>query len=206
MQVLIAGAGPVGLTAAYELARHGVRVRVVDAADGPATTSRALATHARTLETYDQMGVLPEMMARGRRIQAFTMHRNGRMLARMGADYSQLPTRFPLTLMIDQALTEKVLREAAAVRGVRVEWGVRLEAFGQDDSAVHVTLRRADGTVELFEVPWLVGCDGGHSTVRKLLGLPLIGDSSETWLIADAVVDTPLPQEASTGCRPAPAP
>ena len=61
VDVLIAGAGPVGLTAALQLARWGVSVRLVDAAAGPATTSRALGTHARSLEIYDQLGILADI-------------------------------------------------------------------------------------------------------------------------------------------------
>src|SRR5690606_12606001 len=171
-QVLVVGAGPVGLVAAHELARRGVRIRLIDAASGPATTSRALATHARSLEIYDQMGVIGELEPRGRRIQAFTMHQNGRQLARMGADYSHLPTRYPLTLMVDQAITEEVMRECVARHGVKVEWGVRLTGLRQQSDSVTATLTHASGEVEELTVPWLVGCDGGHSTVRKLLGLP----------------------------------
>jgi len=78
--VLVAGAGPVGLTVAHELARRGVRVRLVDAAAGPATTSRAIATHPRTLETYDQMGVVDDIVAKAVRITAFTLFADGRRL------------------------------------------------------------------------------------------------------------------------------
>ncbi|GGX79794.1 oxygenase [Streptomyces minutiscleroticus] len=193
--VLVAGAGPVGLMTAYELARRGVRVRLIDAADGPAATSRAMATHARSLETYDQAGLLDRIMARGRIIQRFTMHLNGRTLARLGPDYSDHPTRFPMTLMIDQAATEDVLRQAVAELGVKVEWGVRLADFAQDADAVHTVLHTPAGE-ERLTVRWLVGCDGGHSTVRRLLKLPLVGDSTETWLIADAYVDVDLPQNS----------
>ena len=198
-QVLVVGAGPVGLVTAHELARRGIAVRIVDAAEGPATTSRAIATHARTLEISDQMGIVDHMLAQGRRLQAFTMHRNGRQLVRMGADYSRLPTRFPFTLMIPQATTEAVLRDALARWGVKVEWGVRLEEFDHSEDGVRAVLRHhADdaGPAETVHTDWLVGCDGGHSLVRKRLGIPLVGDSSETWLIADAEVDTDARQDS----------
>lgn len=195
-QVLVAGAGPVGLTAAHELARRGLRVRLIDGADGPARTSRAVAVHPRTLETFDQMGVVAPVIEAGRRNRAFTMFARGRKLVRLDADYSSMPTRYPYTVIIEQTRTEAVLREAVARLGVRVEWGVRLTDLAQDPSGVRARLERADGTREEYEVPWLVGCDGGHSTVRKQLELPLIGESSETWELADAPVVTGLAQDS----------
>ena len=191
-EVIVVGAGPSGLTTAHELLRRGIAVRVVDAAAGPAQTSRALATHARTLEIYDQMGLLSTVLPQGRRIKKFTVHQNGRKLAALHADYSELPTRFPMTVMVDQAITENVLRDAVAALGTRVEWGVRLDSFEQDADGITVQLEHADGHREELCTPWLVGCDGGHSLVRKLLELRLIGESSETWLIADAVLDAEL--------------
>ncbi|MDI5967325.1 FAD-dependent oxidoreductase [Streptantibioticus silvisoli] len=192
LQVLVVGAGPTGLTTAHELLRRGIAVRLVDAAPAPATTSRALATHARTLEIYDQMGILPQLLPQGRPVQRFTLHQNGRTLAALRADYSQLPTRYPMTLMVDQAITERVLRDAVARLGTRTEWGVRLETLHQDGTGVTTVLRHADGRTETVRCDWLVGCDGGHSTIRKQLGLKLVGESSETWLIADAELDAGL--------------
>ncbi|MDC0772599.1 FAD-dependent oxidoreductase [Streptomyces sp. HD] len=195
-QVLVVGAGPVGLVAAHELARHGVRVRLVDAAPGPAVTSRALATHARTLETYDHMGVIGELLGRGQRVEHFTLHQNGSRLVRFDTDYSRLPTRYPFTLMVDQVITEEVLRGAAARHGVTVEWGTRLDSLADTGSGVRARLAGPDGQVETAEADWLIGCDGGHSTVRDQLGLRLVGDSNDTWLIADAVVDCDLPRDS----------
>ncbi len=195
-QVLVVGAGPVGLTAAHELARRGLRVRLVDGADGPARTSRAVAVHPRTLETFDQMGVVAPVVEAGRRNRAFTMFARGRKLVRLDADYASMPTRYPYTVIIEQTRTEAVLREAVARLGVRVEWGVRLTGLTQAPSGVRARLERADGTREEYEVPWLVGCDGGHSTVRKQLELPLLGESSETWELADAPVVTGLAQDS----------
>ncbi|MFE7853240.1 FAD-dependent oxidoreductase [Streptomyces sp. NPDC057403] len=191
-EVLVAGAGPVGLTAAHELARRGLRVRLVDAAPGPARTSRAIAVHPRTLETLDQMGVVDALRERGRENRAFTMFASGRRLVRLQADYASMPTRFPYTLIVEQTATETVLREAVAALGVSVEWGVKVGDFEQDADAVRVRLEHADGTSEVCRAEWLVGCDGGHSTVRKQLGLPLIGDSRDTWMLADAPVRTDL--------------
>ncbi|ALC18507.1 FAD-dependent oxidoreductase [Streptomyces pristinaespiralis] len=190
--VLVAGAGPVGLTAAHELARRGLRVRLVDAATGPARTSRAVAVHPRTLETLDQMGTAAPVIEAGRKNRAFTMFASGRRLVRLEADYRSMPTRHPYTVIIEQTRTEAVLRDAVARLGVEIEWGVRLTGLEQDTTTVRATLRHADGTEEICETPWLVGCDGGHSTVRKQLGLPLIGESRDTWLLADAPVRTDL--------------
>ncbi|RST18385.1 oxygenase [Streptomyces sp. WAC05374] len=194
-QVLVAGAGPVGLTAAHELARRGLRVRLVDAASGPSRTSRAVATHPRTLETYDQMGVVGDILGRGRRNRAFTMYAKGRRLVRLDADYSTMPTSYPYTLVIGQTETEAVLRDAVARLGVEVEWGVRLAGFEQDADGVRARLTGEDGTEEHVDADWLVGCDGGHSTVRKLLGLELTGRTSDTWMLADAPVATDLPPD-----------
>lgn len=195
-EVLVVGAGPVGLLAACALLRQGVRVRVVDAKHSPAVTSRAIATHPRTLEVYDQLGLAERMVERGRRISAFTLYHNGNQLARLDADYAKMPTAYPFTLCIDQVHTEEVLRDAVAECGVKVEWGVRLVSFAQDADGVRAVLEHPDGRAEPVAVPWLLGCDGGHSTVRKHLGLALVGDSVDTWLIADAQVRTDLPRNS----------
>ncbi|MFF9778204.1 FAD-dependent oxidoreductase [Streptomyces sp. NPDC013978] len=194
--VLVVGAGPVGLTAAHELARRGLRVRLVDAAAGPSRTSRAVAVHPRTLETFDQMGVVDGILEHGRRNQAFTMYATGRRLVRLEADYTSMPTRHPYSVIIGQTRTEAVLRAAVARLGTDVEWGVRLTGFEQEADEVRVRLRHADGTEERCAVPWLVGCDGGHSTVRRTLGLPLLGESRDTWMLADAPVRTQLPPDS----------
>lgn len=196
VDVLVVGAGPVGLTATHELARRGVRVRLVDRAEGPAVTSRATATHARTLEIYHQMGVLGRLLPRGRRVENFTMHSGGRRLIRFGTDYTTLPTRFPFTLQVDQVITEEVLRDLVREFCVEPEWGVELKNLTPHADRAEVTLRHADGDLEQLDVAWLIGADGGHSTVRDQLGLELVGDSCETWLIADAVVDVDLPRDS----------
>jgi 6-methylpretetramide 4-monooxygenase / 4-hydroxy-6-methylpretetramide 12a-monooxygenase len=190
--VLIAGAGPVGLTAALELARRGVAVRVVDAAPGPATTSRALGTHARSLEIYDQLGILADIAPHGTRVNAFVRHQAERAM-RLDFEFGDLSTRFPYMFNVDQVITERVLRGHLGSAGVAVEWRTRLESFEQDAEGVTATL--ACGAGEQVRARYLWGCDGGHSTVRKTLGLPLTGDATHTWLIADATVRTDLARD-----------
>ncbi|MCF6468449.1 2-polyprenyl-6-methoxyphenol hydroxylase [Nonomuraea sp. MG754425] len=192
VDVLVAGAGPVGLMAASRLARSGVSVRLVDAATGPATTSRALGCHARSLEIYDQLGVLGEIAPHGTRINTFVIHQDGRP-NRLDFDFAGLPTRFPYMFNVDQVIIERVLRGDAAAAGVAVEWNTRLESFQYDDAAVTAVLRSGDGAgaaEETVRARYLWGCDGGHSTVRKTLQLPLTGEPAHTWLIADAIVHT----------------
>ena len=203
IDVLIAGAGPVGLMAASRLARSGVSVRLVDAAPGPATTSRALGAHARSLEIYDQVGVLGEIAPHGTRVNAFVRHQqNAPSRIDFDFNFNDLPTRFPYMFNVDQVIIERVLRAEAATAGVGVEWNTRLESFDQDDAGVTAVLRRGaearadtDRGTETVRARYLWGCDGGHSTVRKALGLPLEGEPAHTWLIADAIVHTDVARD-----------
>jgi len=197
VDVLVAGAGPVGLLAAWQLARQGVSVRLVDAASGPATTSRALATHARSLEIYDQLGILGDIAPHGTRVNGFIRHQ-GDHATRANYDFGDLVTRFPYMFNIDQVITERVLRGHAAAAGIEVEWNTRLESFQQDAEGVTVMLRSGGESAEpeTVRAHYLWGCDGGHSTVRKLLQLPLKGEGAATWLTADAIVHTELERDA----------
>ena len=203
VDVLVVGAGPVGLTAALQLARWGVSIRLVDAAAGPATTSRALGTHARSLEIYDQLGILADIAPYGTRVNAFIRHQASRT-SRVDFEFGDLVTRFPYMFNIDQVITERALRGHAAAAGTAVEWNTMLESFQPDDDAVVAVLRTGSGGEsdggtgtgqETVRARYLWGCDGGHSIVRKLLQLPLAGEAAHTWLIADAKVHTDLARD-----------
>ena len=136
--VLVVGAGPVGLTAACQLARAGVPVRVVEALEQPTTQSRAVGVHARSMEMLAALGVLPRLEARGRRMAALEMldGRSGAVRARL--DVTGVPGRHPYVLDVAQPDTEAVLAERAGELGVVVERGVSLTALHQDGEGVEV--------------------------------------------------------------------
>ena len=189
-EVLVVGAGPVGLTTACQLARLGVPVRVVDALEQPTTESRAVGVHARSLEMLAALGVLPQLESRGRRIGALEMldGRTGATRARI--DVTGIPSRHPYVLDIPQPDTEAVLAERAAELGIVVERGVTLTALAQDADGVEVTLRSRDGE-ETARVGWVVGADGGHSTTRTLAGTKLEGGfHGQHFAMADVDVET----------------
>jgi 2-polyprenyl-6-methoxyphenol hydroxylase-like FAD-dependent oxidoreductase len=190
--VLVVGAGPVGLTTACQLARLGVPVRVVDALDRPTTESRAVAVHARSLEMFAALGILPRLEARGRRIRALEMLDGASGRTRMRMDLDGVPSRHPYMLDIAQPDTEAVLAERAAELGVVVERGVSLTALAQDADGVEVTLRSGDGE-RTARFGWVVGADGGHSTTRHLVGTHLEGGfHGQHFAMADVDVDSPF--------------
>jgi len=177
--ILIVGAGPTGLTAAYDLARLGVPVRIVEKATAPSPTSRALVLHARTLELLQHRGLAGRLLERGRPLQYATVYGDGEHLFQL--DFSHVPSRFGFVLSLSQAETETVLAQALAELGVEVEWGTALIAVAQaghveDAKDPCAVLRHPDGTLEDLRPSWIVSAEGAHSLVRHTLDLPFEGD------------------------------
>jgi 2-polyprenyl-6-methoxyphenol hydroxylase-like FAD-dependent oxidoreductase len=193
--VLVIGAGSVGLTTACQLARLGVPVRVVDALATPTTQSRAVAIHARSLEMLAALGVASRLVDRGRRVGGLAMVDGRTGHARAHVDFTEIPSRHPYILDIAQPDTEAVLAERAAELGVVVERGVEVTALSQDGTGIDVTLRSGDGE-RTARVGWVVGADGGHSTCRHLVGTHLEGSfHGQHFAMADVEVDTDLPPD-----------
>ncbi|MGO9693273.1 MAG: FAD-dependent monooxygenase [Mycobacterium sp.] len=193
--VLVVGAGPVGLVAACELARHGIRVRVIDKLTQPTDQSRAIAVHARSLDMFDRMGVVDEMVSTGIKATAMQLYAGHSKLFRV--PLGGVDSAFPFTLTTVQTETERVLGEHLESLGITVERGVELVGLTQDEQAVHVTLRREDGSTEQVSAPWVIGADGAHSTVRKLVGTKLSGSFvGERFLLGDVDAEHALDMDS----------
>jgi 2-polyprenyl-6-methoxyphenol hydroxylase-like FAD-dependent oxidoreductase len=185
--VLVVGAGPVGLTLALCLARSDVRSRVVDRAPGPSLVSRATEIHARTLELFDALGIVDPFLAAGLAMRDVPFYSDGRLVATMGLGGISSP--FPAKLSLPQSETERLLLDHLGQAGVHVERGLELDLLEDRPDGVRARLRRPDGTLETVESAWLVGCDGSRSSVRRGAGIGFDGhDYPGRWGIVDAEV------------------
>ena len=187
VDVFVVGAGPTGLTAACEALRHGLSVRIVDRKQGRSTYSKALVTHARTLEVFETMGVADAMLAEGVPFAALNAH-TGPQRRAVRLDLLGLPwgdTAYPFWLSIPQYATEHILEEHLKNLGGAVEWGTSLDEVHNRGDHVEALVEN-DGGTEAVTARWLVGCDGGRSRVRDQVGLRLKRrDAGATFVLAD---------------------
>lgn len=193
--ILIIGAGPVGMTLASELARHGVRCRIIDKSLHTAQTTKALGVQARTLELLEKMGLAEAMLAQGIQAHSFAVYSERKRLARI--DFTHfVDSPYPYLLMIPQNATETILNEHLLRQEVTIERGVELMSFTQGADGVEAVLRRTTGEEERVAARWLIGCDGAHSTVRHLLGLEFRGSTFlESFVLADMSLGGALPDD-----------
>jgi 2-polyprenyl-6-methoxyphenol hydroxylase-like FAD-dependent oxidoreductase len=188
VDVLVVGAGPVGLSMACELRRQGVECLLVDEDDGPTPIleSRALGIHARTLEAFQRLGAADAMIAEGRRMNGVGVYSEGARIAGMRLALDPDDTRYPFVLCLPQSRTERILIDRLSELGGGVEWGKRLTSFEADDDGVTAELKGVSGSADRVRARWLVGCDGAHSAVRHGLGLAFEGGKyAQRFLLAD---------------------
>ena len=185
IDVIVAGGGPTGLMLAAELRLHGVQVIVLDKESAPTKVVRSLGLHARSIEIMDQRGLLERFLASGKQYPV------GGFFAGITKPTppDRLNTAHPYVLGIPQTITERLLTEHATALGAPIRRDRELIGLRQDDDGVTVEL--ADGSQ--LRSRYLVGCDGGRSAVRKLLGVGFPGEPTrvETLLGEMEVTEDP---------------
>ncbi|KZT07591.1 monooxygenase [Laetiporus sulphureus 93-53] len=192
LPVLIVGAGPTGLVLGLTLAQNGIPFRIIDKETKYHIGQRGAGIQPRTLEAYNLLGVLPDIVEKG------VPHRPMRIYKLPGGveverSFYLVPPANPEPSkpyinpwLIGQATTEAILRAHLEKFGHRVELGTELRGFEQSADGVTVQIARKEGeheTLETVTCRWLVGADGGKGVVRKQLGLTFLGESLQAELI-----------------------
>ena len=183
-QVLVVGAGPVGLMTALCLAERGVHVRILDKEWRPTLHSFALALHPETLRSLEEFGLAHELVRQGRKLAKVGFYDRDRRLGEV--DYSALPSAHPYLLVVPQSTLESALEEKLRQRKIQVEWNHQALAFHQSDQGVQVEIAemekvslgypiaRSEWAVRrknTVDVDYVVAADGYRSMTRQSLGI-----------------------------------
>jgi 2-polyprenyl-6-methoxyphenol hydroxylase-like FAD-dependent oxidoreductase len=169
---------------AAALDHQGLKCRIIDKVPAASDKSKALVVWSRTLELLDKLGLAETFVSTGMKINGASMYHEGERVVHVQLTGAGSPFGFPL--MIPQNETERLLSEHLTSRGVRIERQVELISFGEQADTVVCELRHTNGTMETYKVPWMIGCDGAHSTVRHALGLEFSGSAEPNdWILAD---------------------
>lgn len=197
-EALVIGAGPVGLTLANELARHGVKPRIIDKGPAVREVSKALILHVRTQEVLDKVGVMDGVLAEACPLTEVVVHAYGKHLGSWHLDGIDGPYHHPLIL--GQNRTQHRLEDHLKSQGVAVEWNTEATALQVDDAGADVTLKRTDpatgkASEEHVRAGYVVGCEGSSSTVRKAMGFTFEGErySGEQFIQADCKIRWAMP-------------
>ncbi|TCC43537.1 FAD-dependent oxidoreductase [Kribbella sindirgiensis] len=187
-EVVVVGAGPVGLAVAVGLRLQGHDVVVVDQQAAGANTSRACVIHPRTLEVLEQLGVTKRLVDLGLELEDFAIRAGDRRLIPVG--FADLPTEYPFVTMIPQPVTEQVLLERLEELGGSVLRPYAATGLTQTADGAEVTLDSGD----VIKTQYVVAADGMNSTIRELAGLRMPGNTLQiSCSLVDVRVDGGLP-------------
>jgi 2-polyprenyl-6-methoxyphenol hydroxylase-like FAD-dependent oxidoreductase len=184
--VLVVGAGPTGLLLASELHRRRVECRVIDAHPAPLHWDRATVVHPRSLEVFESLGILEPLLAAGVKQRVARLHSGGNVLGEI--DLSICGSRYGFNIGISEEVVESILTEYLDKQGGKVAQSARLIELEDHKDGLLATIER-EGATEQVLARWVVGCDGLHSTTRKLSGIELTGhEITEPWAVFDATL------------------
>jgi 2-polyprenyl-6-methoxyphenol hydroxylase-like FAD-dependent oxidoreductase len=169
MKVLVIGAGPTGLTAALELAAHGVNCRIVERRTEPSKLSRAVGIMPATIKALEPLGVAGAILSEAMPLRRIRLMRSGKTL--MSLDNRSAEFRDNVIIGLPQNRTEEILRDELAARNVQVEYGLTVNGVTTDDQTA--TVRFSDNTTETYD--WVIAADGIKSIARDQLGIAYPG-------------------------------
>lgn len=168
VDVLIVGAGPVGLHMGVCLAKQGVSFKIIDKKSGPTLSSNAVGVNPRTLEIWRTLGFVDEAINRGLKVYGTALHNDKKLLNQF--DFDVIKSDYKMTLALPQAQSEQLLLEELVARGQSVQWSSEFVELEQDDSGVTSKYNTSEG-IEEIKSKWIIGCDGYRSAVRELSGM-----------------------------------
>lgn len=193
IDVLVVGAGPVGMALATELAIQGVAFRIVEKERVRSDKSRAIGVHSRTLEVLSRYGHIDELLEKSQKVAGNTLYINRKRFDGFnvfGRTQPQTDSQFSGMFTISQSDTEAFFESRLAEQGVTVEQSVTVKSAVQDDTAATVVLVKGDGSEETIRVKYVVGCDGAHSIIRHSMNVEFQGDEyAQEFILADTMID-----------------
>ena len=165
---LVVGAGPTGLMTAFMLARDGAPVRIIDKADTPTANSRALLINHRTLDLLEESGLAERLLRHGHRLRGLVISVGGYEKARL--PFTIIPHEKPFLLTLPQNITERILEDALREKGILIERHTEFVAAHLEANGCDIDLKTG-GSSESGRMSWLIGADGGQSSVRQAMGI-----------------------------------
>lgn len=192
IDVLIVGAGPVGLFCANELTRHGLTCRIIDKKVNLSKHSKALGIHIRTLDVLEDCGLIKEVEQQGHQVEGVLFKSQGKTL--VNATFAGVEASRHFLIDLPQNQTEAIFNQGLQEKGIEVEWESELTHLVQSPNEITATLKKPNNKVELLNANWLIACDGAHSTVRHQVGAEFKGSAyKQAWWLADLLVDWKVP-------------